>query len=110
MNNGTPRPSSPEAAKMYQVFVKELTQSIMPYVESNYRTINNRDSRAIAGFSRGGGQSMFTAFMPRQFGWLESYSAYLTPEVIDAYFPNIVNDANSLKLAVDVCRHKRLPL
>ena len=119
MNNGTPRPSSPEAAKMYQVFVKELTQSIMPYVESNYRTINNRDSRAIAGFSRGGGQSMFTAFScPDKFGWLESYSAYLTPEVIDAYFPNIVKDANSLNslwmcvgtsdfLYNDVVRNKR---
>lgn len=98
MNNGTPQPSSLEAAEMYDVFARELTESVMPYIESNYRTVPDKYYRAIAGFSRGGGQSMFTALRhPDKFGWLNSYSAYLTPEVIDKYFPNVVSDCKDLK-------------
>jgi enterochelin esterase family protein len=37
------------------VFEKELPDEIMPIVERNYRTINDRDHRAIAGLSFGGG-------------------------------------------------------
>ena len=88
MMNGTPMPSSPEAAKMYQVFSDELVGDIIPYVEANYRVSAGRDRRAIAGFSRGGGQSLFTGFYNLdKFAWIGSYSAYLTPEVFDKYFP-----------------------
>lgn len=87
MMNGTPDPSSLKAAEMYQVFNRELTGSIMPHVEVNYRTINEPGKRAIAGFSRGGGQSLFAGFSnPEKFGWIGSYAAYLTPEVFDKYF------------------------
>ncbi|HNR27682.1 MAG TPA: sialate O-acetylesterase [Bacteroidales bacterium] len=85
---GTPMPSSLQAAEMYGVFAKEMTECIMPYVEKEFRTLPGRDNNAIAGFSRGGGQSLFTAFSHMdQFAWVCSYSAYLTPEVMDLYFP-----------------------
>ena len=84
----TPQPASMAATKMYEVFAKEMTECIMPYVEQSFRTVNDRDHRAIAGFSRGGGQSLFTALShPEQFAWLASYSAYLTPEMMDTCFP-----------------------
>ena len=84
----TPMPSSMAATKVYEVFAKELTECIMPYVEENFRTLNDRDHRAIAGFSRGGGQSLFSALShPELFAWLASYSAYLTPEMMDTCFP-----------------------
>ncbi len=84
----TPQPTSMAATKMYEVFAKEMTECIMPYVEQSFRTVNDRDHRAIAGFSRGGGQSLFTALShPEQFAWLASYSAYLTPEMMDTCFP-----------------------
>lgn len=99
MNNGTPRPSSPEAADMYGVFARELTECVIPYVEANYRTIADRDHRAISGFSRGGGQSMFTALKHiDQFAWLGSYSAYLTPEVMNKHFPDLKKDTDRLKM------------
>lgn len=99
MNNGTPRPFTMAAAEMYSTFSDEMIKNIMPFVEENYRTLNNRESRAIAGFSRGGGQSMFTAFKNiDKFAWLSSFSAYLIPEVMDKYFPNLVKDANSLSM------------
>ncbi|MDH6342794.1 enterochelin esterase-like enzyme [Parabacteroides sp. PFB2-12] len=99
MNNGTPRPSTMEAAEMYDTFARELTECIMPYIEKNYRTLPDRDHRAIAGFSRGGGQSMFTALKHiDKFAWLGSYSAYLTPEVMEKHFPNLSEEAKQLKM------------
>ncbi|MEO6992287.1 MAG: alpha/beta hydrolase-fold protein, partial [Lacunisphaera sp.] len=90
MMNGTPMPSSPEAAKMYQVFNDELVGNIIPYVEANYRVRSDREHRAIAGFSRGGGQTLFTGFNNLdKFAYIASYSAYLTTEVFDQYFPGV---------------------
>jgi enterochelin esterase-like enzyme len=87
---GTPDPSSLQAADMYKVFGDELVGSIMPYVETNYHVIPDREKRAIAGFSRGGGQSLFAGFSNLdKFAWIGSYSAYLTPEVFDKYFGDV---------------------
>jgi enterochelin esterase-like enzyme len=87
---GTPDPSSLQAAEMYKVFNDDLVGSIIPYVEANYRVISNREERAIAGFSRGGGQSLFAGFTNLdKFAWIGSYSAYLTAEVLDKYFGSL---------------------
>jgi enterochelin esterase-like enzyme len=93
----TPMPASMAATKMYATFSKELTSCIMPYVEKQFRTVNDRDHRAIAGFSRGGGQALFSALdHPELFAWLASYSAYLTPEMMDACFPQYAADPSLL--------------
>jgi enterochelin esterase-like enzyme len=87
MMMGTPAPTSLQAAEMYKVFNDELVTDIMPLVEANYRVLPDRAKRAIAGFSRGGGQSLFTGFNNLdKFAWIGSYSAYLTPEVFEKYF------------------------
>jgi enterochelin esterase family protein len=84
---GTPDPTTLQAADMYKVFNDDLVGSIIPYVEANYRAIPDREKRAIAGFSRGGGQSLFAGFTNLdKFAWIGSYSAYLTPEVFNKYF------------------------
>lgn len=99
MMGGTPAPTSLAAAKMYQTFTDEMTQCIMPFVEKNFRTKNTPENRAIAGFSRGGGQSLYTVYSNfDKFGWLASYSAYLTPEVMDLYFPSLQTHVPQLKL------------
>jgi enterochelin esterase family protein len=93
MMRGTPPPTSPQAADMYKVFNDELVGNIMPYVEANFRVSRDRQQRAIAGFSRGGGQSLFTGFNNLdKFAWIGSYSAYLTPEVFDKYFASAAAD------------------
>ena len=94
MMMGAPMPSSPEVAAMYQVFSDELMDNIIPRVESSYRVDASREKRAIAGFSRGGGQSLYTGFKnPDKFAWIGSYSAYLTPEVCGKHFPALTADA-----------------
>ncbi len=93
MRVGTPRPHTPEAALMYDRFAEVLMQEILPYVESNYRTKNDRNSRAIAGFSRGGGQALFTGFKYiDEFAHIGSYSAYLTSEVFESYFGELLEN------------------
>ncbi len=95
----TPSPTTLAAAKMYQKFEQELTECVMPFVEKNFRTKTGAANRAIGGFSRGGGQSLFTAYSNfDKFGYLASYSAYLTPEVMDIYFPDLKAQIPQLKL------------
>ncbi len=90
MMMGMPRPDTPEVAGMYRAFGDELLTHVVPFVEASYRVVADREHRAIAGFSRGGGQSLFTAFNhPDKFAWIASYSAYLTPEVCEKHFPEI---------------------
>jgi enterochelin esterase family protein len=91
MMMGMPRPDTPQAADMYRAFSDELLADVIPYVEANYRVVAGREHRAIAGFSRGGGQSLFTAFNnPDKFAWIGSYAAYLTPQVCETHFPELV--------------------
>jgi enterochelin esterase-like enzyme len=42
-----------------QEFQKDFFGNLMPFVEKNYRTKNDKNSRAIAGFSGGGGTTLY---------------------------------------------------
>lgn len=93
MMSGTPDPTTLQAAEMYQAFTQELVGAVMPYVEGRFRVATDRTRRAIAGFSRGGGQSLFAGFSHLdKFAWIGSYSAYLTPEVFNQYFSPLAGD------------------
>ncbi len=61
---GGPPPSS-GARPPADEFEQDFLNDIMPAVEKNYRTINDRQHRAIAGLSMGGGQTLNLA-IPHQ--------------------------------------------
>lgn len=90
---GDPKPSDiisrdgEDAIKRAKLFETDLVSKIIPYIEKNYRCINNRENRAIGGFSRGGGQTLRTAFGNMdKFAWICCYSAYLsTPEMESSF-------------------------
>ncbi len=42
----------------HDAFNEDLTGSIIPFIEANYRTLANRDQRALAGLSMGGLQTL----------------------------------------------------
>jgi enterochelin esterase-like enzyme len=87
----TPNPASLEAVDFYKIFSAELAGNIMPYVEANYRVIPEREKRAIAGFSRGGGQTLYAGFANLdKFAYVGSYSSYLTQEMMDKFFPELM--------------------
>jgi enterochelin esterase-like enzyme len=52
----TPAASGGQAAP--DAFARDLLGDVMPYVERNYRTLTGRESRAIAGLSMGGQQTL----------------------------------------------------
>lgn len=78
-------------------FGNDLIKNVIPYVETNYRAIADRDSRAVGGFSRGGGQTLRAAFgNPELFSWVCCYSAYLSPQEMQrSYQPIYEHPDNS---------------
>lgn len=58
-------------------FNKDFTDVLMPFVEKNYRTINDAQHRGIGGFSRGGNQGLSVGFANLdKFSYLCSYSSF----------------------------------
>jgi S-formylglutathione hydrolase FrmB len=53
---------SEDALRRMKLFETDLILNIIPFTESKYRTLNDRENRAIGGFSRGGGQTLRAAF------------------------------------------------
>lgn len=78
-----PGPSATNAenrGRSMKAFESDLLEDVMPFVESNYRTINKRASRAIIGLSMGGGQSLHIGLNHLdRFAWVGGMSAG-TPE------------------------------
>ena len=56
-------------------FPESLVGDVIPFVDRTFRTIPDRDFRAIAGLSMGGAQTFYTAFNNLdQFAWVASFS------------------------------------
>jgi len=54
-----PQASGPDAMKRQRSgFNRDLVEDLIPYVESNFRVYADRDHRAVAGLSLGGGQAL----------------------------------------------------
>ena len=96
---GKPKPADPmsrdgeDAVRRAKLFENDLVNHVIPYIEKNYRTISDRSSRAIGGFSRGGGQTLRTAFgNMEKFSWICCYSASLSPTEMENNFKQIGNN------------------
>jgi enterochelin esterase-like enzyme len=50
-------PGGPQADNTAK-FGKDLIEDVIPYIESSYRTLTDRNNRAIVGLSMGGGQAL----------------------------------------------------
>lgn len=66
-------------------FSEDFVSDVMPYVEKNYRTMNDRAHRAIAGLSMGGNQTLNIAFSHlNEFSYIGVFSSGIlgnaTPE------------------------------
>lgn len=48
-------------SKLHDTFVSDLLTSIIPYVDSTYRTLSDREHRAMAGLSMGGAETLRAA-------------------------------------------------
>lgn len=68
---GAQAPQNGPATDNSQVFPTHLVQDIIPFMDKNYRTIADRDHRAIAGSSAGGTQTIISGLRHLdQFSWI----------------------------------------
>lgn len=66
-------------------FSDSLVKDVIPFVDKTYRTIPDRDHRAIAGLSMGGGQTIWAGFRHLdQFSYIASFSGglFLFPRAV----------------------------
>jgi len=71
---------------MRDVVGDDITGDLMSYVESHYRTINDRDHRGIGGFSRGGNQGLGIGLRNLdKFSYLCSYSSFTSTDIPGVY-------------------------
>lgn len=79
-----------DAVKRANDFATDLIGNVIPHVERSYRAVPGRENRAIGGFSRGGGQTLRTAFGNLdKFAWVCAYSSYLSPQEMERSYPQI---------------------
>jgi enterochelin esterase-like enzyme len=81
-------------------FQRDLLEDVMPFVEANYRVKNDAASRAIAGLSMGGGQSLTIGLNHLdRFAWVAGFSSAVPAREAIAGFLNDPAAANAkLKL------------
>lgn len=71
------------------VFTKEVIDVIMPFIESNYKVRTDADSRAIAGFSLGGRQTLACGLgNPDKFHYVCAFAPAIFGDEMSANFEN----------------------
>lgn len=66
----------PEKVEAFATFEKDLLNDLIPYVEKNLPAYSNRENRALAGLSMGGGQSLnFGLGNLDTFAWVGGFSS-----------------------------------
>jgi enterochelin esterase-like enzyme len=85
--------SSPEAMELLS---QELLGDIIPLIEKTYRVSADRENRAIAGLSMGGGQAFTMGLKHRdQFAWVGEFSSGLVSDTefnLAQYLPNFLKN------------------
>ncbi len=83
---GAPAAAGARIGGARQMFEKDLLESLIPLVESNYRVETDPLHRAIVGLSMGGGQSLNVGLgHPDKFAWVGAFSAAAPgPDVLNA--------------------------
>ena len=88
-----------ELAEVYDLTAQDITECLMPYVNSRFSTLTGKENTAIAGFSMGGREAVLTAFAHQDlFGWLGAFSpASFGENVVSSsdYVPDLTLDSES---------------
>src|SRR5204863_2479628 len=83
----------------FATFEKDLLNDLIPYIEKNFPVMKDRESRAIAGLSMGGGQSLnFGLGNLDKFAWIGGFSSAPNTKTPEQLVPNPEETKNKLKL------------
>jgi enterochelin esterase-like enzyme len=94
------------AAPAFANFEHDLLQDVIPAIESRYSTYTNRENRALAGLSMGGGQSLnFGLAHLDKFAWVGGFSSAPNTKPPAELLPD-PNAAKQLKLLWLSCGNK----
>ncbi|HSJ67327.1 MAG TPA: alpha/beta hydrolase-fold protein, partial [Anditalea sp.] len=97
----------PEKVQAFATFEKDLLEDLIPYIESNYNVYSDRDHRAIAGLSMGGGQSLnFGLNNVDTFAWVGAFSPAPNTKEGDNLLPNPDKARENLELLFLSCGDK----
>ena len=73
---GQPAPTRETFAQYQCKFEKSLVEDVVPYIEKNFRVIADKDHRALAGLSMGGGHTITASITyPGTFGYIGVFSS-----------------------------------
>lgn len=65
-----------DKVQAFATFEKDLLNDLIPFIERTYKVLSNRENRAIAGLSMGGGQSLnFGLGNLDKFAWVGGFSS-----------------------------------
>jgi enterochelin esterase-like enzyme len=85
--------------RAFATFEKDLLHDLIPYIEKNYPVYTDREHRAIAGLSMGGGQSLnFGLGNLDRFSWIGAFSAAPNTKEPEALVPDPDKTRSRLKL------------
>ncbi|HEY5825953.1 MAG TPA: alpha/beta hydrolase-fold protein [Cyclobacteriaceae bacterium] len=88
-----------EKVDAFATFEKDLLNDLIPYIEKNYSTYTNREYRAIAGLSMGGGQSLnFGLGNLDKFAWVGGFSSAPNTKAPEELVPDPAEAKKKLKL------------
>ncbi|MFT3935168.1 MAG: alpha/beta hydrolase-fold protein [Chitinophagaceae bacterium] len=96
-----------DKVKAFANFENDLLNDVIPYVESHYPVIKDMNSRAIAGYSMGGGQSLdFGLGHLDVFAWIGGFSSAPNTKKPEELVPDPVAAAQKIKLLYLSCGTK----
>lgn len=88
-----------EKVKAFEAFEQDLLNDVIPFVESKYPVIANSESRALAGLSMGGGQSLnFGLGNLNTFAWIGGFSSAPNTKTPEVLIPDPAETTQKLKL------------
>jgi enterochelin esterase-like enzyme len=83
----------------FSTFEKDLLNDLIPFIERKYHVFTDRENRAIAGLSMGGGQSLnFGLGNLDKFAWIGGFSSAPNTKPPHLLLPDLVKAKTNLKL------------
>jgi enterochelin esterase-like enzyme len=90
---------APDKVQAFATFEQDLLKDLIPYIEKTFPVIKDRESRAIAGLSMGGGQSLnFGLGNLDKFAWIGGFSSAPNTKTPEELVPNPDEARKKLKL------------
>jgi enterochelin esterase-like enzyme len=95
------------SAPAFETFERDLLDDVIPAIQSRYSTYTNRENRALAGLSMGGGQSLnFGLAHLDTFAWIGGFSSAPNTKPPTELVPDPVAAKAQLKLLWLSCGNK----